>query len=184
MIKAVRGWRMTEATRLIGDPGHNQNIFLDYLPRLKAEGKYRRISRDFVPYRSTRMAPPVVTGNTTSCNQAYHNLEVFESRLDERAHYTMGYPQSPFWRFVGAARNPRNCDDRDLSVSLVDAAGVVQCRSWVTVNVFWHYTSVPHASMVRSPYAFDFSCPMEAGDHFLVTQDRHGGVLETVKVAR
>ena len=184
MIPAVRGWRMTEATRLIGSPGHNEDIFFDYLPRLKAQGRYRQLSDDYHPYRSSRIAPPRTTTNPRSCSQDYRNLEVFDSRTDDRAAYTQGTPQQPFHRFVGAARNGFDCEQGEISISLVDAAGVVQCKSWTTLAVYWHYDVPQHSEILRSPYAFDFSCPMEAGEYFLVTQDSAGHVLETVKVAR
>jgi hypothetical protein len=183
MIPAVSGWRMTEATRLIGSPGHDQDIFFDYLPRLKAQDRYRSLSRDFHPYRSTRIAPPVETANPRNCNADYRNLQAFETGVDDRAPYTQGYPQYPFHRFVGVARNPADCDQAGVSVSLVDAAGVVQCKSLTTPNVYWHYVSPEHDRILRTPFAFDFSCPMEQGTYYLVSQDPTGKVIESVKVA-
>lgn len=184
MIPAVQNWRMSEATRLIGSPGHNDEIFFDYLPRLKEQGRYKTLSSEFHPYRSSSIESPVPTANPRTCSDRYRNLEIFEAAPDVRAVYTMGELPRPYDRFVGVARDPLNCDDGSIAVSLVDSKGVVLCRSATGRNVYWHFEAKGHEDILRSSFAFDFSCPMPAGEHYLVAQDKAGRLLEVVKVPR
>ena len=176
MVVAVSGWRMTEALRLIGETFFNQQIFLEFLPALKADGKYRALSAEFQPYRSSRISPPQPSANGHGCNMQYRNLDVLNVSRDRRAPYTQGDPEKPFYRFVGVARNPAHCDDGHVAVSLVSADGTVNCKSWTTENVYWHYDAKEHADILRSPYAFDFSCPVETpGPLYLVSSEQKGG---------
>lgn len=186
MIDGARGWRMTEALRLIGETFFNQQIFMEFLPDLKRAGKYSVLAADFHPYRSSRIAPPQPSGNGHSCNNTYRNLHPLDFSRDRRYPYTQGEPELPFHRFVGVARNYYNCDDARVAVSLVTADGTVACTTWTTGNVYWHYVSQQHADILRSPYAYDFSCPVEGpGDLYLVSREQKTGrILETVKVAR
>lgn len=184
MLPAVQGWRMTEAIRLIGEAFFNQQIFLEFLPALQQAGKYRSLAADFHPYRSSRIAPPQPTANGNACNPGYRDLHVLEVSRDTRAPYTQGYAELPFHRFVGVARNDRSCQDNHVLVSLVAADGTVSCRSRTTINVYWHYQSAGHEDILRSPYAFDFSCPVETpGPFYLVSTERDTGrVIATVPV--
>lgn len=186
MIVAARGWRMTEALRLIGESFFNQQILMEFLPDLKRAGKYQALAGDFHPYKSTKIAPPQASANGHSCNNDYRNLQLLDFSRDQRNPYTQGEPELPFHRFVGVARNYYNCDDESVAISLVTADGTVACTSWTTRSVFWHYQSQQHADILRSPYAFDFSCPVEGpGDVYLVSREQKTGrLLETVKVAR
>lgn len=184
MLDGVRGWRMTEALRLIGEAFFNQQIFLEFLPELQRAGKYQALSADFHAYRSSQVAPPQPSSNGHACNREYRNLQLLDVSRDQRAPYTQGYPEKPFYRFVGVARNDRNCDDEHVAVSLVSSDGIVNCKTWTTANVYWHFDSRAHAEILRSPYAFDFSCPVEGrGDLYLVSSEHKSGrIMESVKV--
>ncbi|MDB5861434.1 MAG: hypothetical protein JWQ76_5123 [Ramlibacter sp.] len=186
MLNGARGWRMTEALRLIGETFFNQQIFFEFLPDLKRAGKYDTLAADFHPYRSTRIEPPRPSGNGHSCNNEYRNLHPLDFSRDQRFPYTQGQPEMPYYRFVGVARNSYNCDDTHVAVSLVTADGTVACTTWTSPNVYWHYLSQEHANILRSPYAYDFSCPVEGpGDIYLVSREQKTGrIVDTVKVPR
>lgn len=182
MLPAVQGWRMSDTIRLIGEPVINEQILFEFLPDLKAAGKYRSLTADFKPYRSARMAPPRATPNGQTCDPAYRNLHLLETAADRRWSFTTSGTGRPFQRFVGVARNPSACADVRVAVSLVAADGTVQCMSWTTPNVHWYYPAPEHAGATRSPHGFDFSCPVEGGGpYFLVSSTASGDrVLEAV----
>lgn len=187
MLVLAPAWRMTELARLIGEFFFNQQILFEFLPSLKQAGKYAPLTQHFQPYRSERIAAPqagALPGNT--CNPTYRDLQLLESSADQRFTYTQGDPVRPYWRFVGVARSRVDCDASGVAVSLVAADGTVQCTSRTNSTVHWHYQSADHADIVRSPYAFDFSCPVEgAGPYFLVTRDaRSGRQLDAIPWAR
>lgn len=182
MIRPLQGWRMTESTRLIGEPEINHEIYFEFLPMLKRTGRWPQLTADFHPYKSTRMAPPQATANGRSCG-AYRNLELLMTEPDRRAVYGAAADLPDYRRFVGAAREPGQCEQSGMSVSLVAADGTVMCRTWTTSNVHWNYNAPQHADIAASPYAFDFTCPVEEGDYFLVAQDPAGKVFEALPVA-
>lgn len=181
MIRPLQGWRMTESTRMIGGPEINHEVYFDFLPMLKRTGRYSALSGPFEPYKSTRIAPPVPTGNGNSCS-AYRNLDLLLAEPDRRRIYGAAQDLPNYWRFVGVARQPGRCEQSGLAVSLVDSSGVVLCKSWTTANVHWAFDAPQHRDAAASPFAFDFTCPVENGEYFLVSQDAAGKVLEALPV--
>lgn len=183
MIRPLQGWRMTDGTRFIGEPELNHELFSEFLPLLKRDGKYVELSGPFHPYRSSRMAPPQPTENRRSCSSGYRNLDLMHTSPDRRRVYGAAAHLPDYRRFVGTARNALDCDQQDVAVSLVATDGTVLCKSWTTPNVYWYFEDKAHLDITRSPFAFDFTCPVEAGaGYFLVSQDPQGKLLETLRV--
>ena len=182
MIVPIQGWRMTESSRLIGEPEINHEIYFEFLPMMKRDGKYPQLSERFHPYRSSRMAPPVATPPRSTCSTGYRDLHLLHAEPDVRAIYGAKADLPDYRRFVGVARAHGDCDAPGIAVSLVSDDGTVSCRTWTTPNVHWHFDVPEHRSIAASGFAFDFTCPVTPGGYFLVSQDRDGAVLDAVRV--
>jgi hypothetical protein len=181
MIRPLQGWRMTEATRLIGEPEINQELFFEFLPMLKRGGRWPELSGPFHPYKSSRMAPPQPSAGGSACG-SYRNLQLLLTEPDQRRVYGTALNRPDYRRFVGVARNPARCDETGIAVALVAADGTVLCKTWTTPNVHWYYGAPEHRAVTAAGYGFDFTCPVESGAYYLVSQRTDGRVLESVRV--